>query len=366
MTIEYRWADGDLSRFPVLVAELVQLKVDVIVLSGPPAVRAAQRATYTIPIVFVLLSDPAVGGYVASLARPGGNMTGLASQYEELITKQLQLLQEALPKVSRVAILHQRESSTAILSAAETAARSLALTARTLKVSEVNEFEGVFKTARSERVGAIHVLPSPIFNAHRKRLIELAARYRLPAVYEFRNYVEDGGLMSYGPSIVEMFRGMASYVDRILKGAKPGDLPIERPTTFELAINLKTARPHDPAVPVGASRPDHRIARARESRAGARRDVRLDSPSAIPNRGAHAAYRVCYNSCSFVPRSLIRRGVMAIDIKDIEARIQLALMFISLVNNSDSFWSRPARKTGQPLEVFLNLVRSRVTCGLSG
>ena len=242
VTIEYRWADGDLSRFPVLVAELVQLKVDVIVLSGPPAVRAAQRATYTIPIVFVLLSDPAVGGYVASLARPGGNMTGLASQYEELITKQLQLLQEALPKVSRVAILHQRESSTAILSAAETAARSLALTARTLKVSEVNEFEGVFKTARSERVGAIHVLPSPIFNAHRKRLIELAARYRLPAVYEFRNYVEDGGLMSYGPSIVEMFRGMASYVDRILKGAKPGDLPIERPTTFELAINLKTAK----------------------------------------------------------------------------------------------------------------------------
>ena len=242
VTIEYRWADGDLSRFPVLVAELVQLKVDVIVLSGPPAVRAAQRATYTIPIVFVLLSDPAVGGYVASLARPGGNMTGLASQYEELITKQLQLLQEALPKVSRVAILHQRESSTAILSAAETAARSLALTARTLKVSEVNEFEGVFKTARSERVGAIHVLPSPIFNAHRKHLIELAARYRLPAVYEFREYVEDGGLMSYGPSIVEMFRGMASYVDRILKGAKPGDLPIERPTTFELAINLKTAK----------------------------------------------------------------------------------------------------------------------------
>ena len=228
VTIEYRWAGGDPSRFPVLAAELVQLKVDVIVLSGPPAMRAAQKATNTIPIVFVLLSDPALGGYVTSLARPGGNMTGLASQYEELITKQLQLLQEALPKVSRVAILHQRESSTAILSAAETAARSLALTARTLMVSEVNEFEGIFKTA--------------IFNAHRKRLIELAARYRLPAVYEFRNYVEDGGLMSYGPSIVEMFRGMASYVDRILKGAKPGDLPIERPTTFELAINLKTAK----------------------------------------------------------------------------------------------------------------------------
>jgi len=242
LTFEYRWADGDNSRFPVLVAELVQLKVDVIVLSGPSAMRAAQKATNTIPIVFVLLSDPAVGGYVTSLARPGGNMTGLASQYEELITKQLQLLQEALPKISRVAILQQRESSPAILSAAETAARNLALTARTRVVSQVSELEGVFKTARSERVGAIHVLPSPVFNAHRKRLIELAARYRLPAVYEFREYVEDGGLMSYGPSIVEMFRGMASYVDRILKGAKPGDLPIERPTKFELVLNLKTAK----------------------------------------------------------------------------------------------------------------------------
>jgi len=249
VTIEYRWAEGDRSRFPALAAELVQLKVDVIVLSGPPALRAAQRATSTIPIVFVLLADPVADGYVTSLARPGGNKTGLASQFEELITKQLQLLKEALPRVARIAILYHRESSPAILREAETAARDLALMAKTLRVSEVTELEGAFRTARSEQLGAIHVLPSPIFNAHRKRLIDLAARYRLPAVYEFKDYVQDGGLMSYGPSIVEMYRGMASYVDRILKGAKPGDLPIERPQTFELVINLKTAKALGLTVP---------------------------------------------------------------------------------------------------------------------
>jgi putative ABC transport system substrate-binding protein len=242
VTIEYRWAEGNSDRLPALVAELVQGKVDVIVLSGRPAIRAAREATSTIPIVFVILSDPVTLGFVPSLARPGGNMTGLASEFEALITKQLQLLKEAVPKVSRVALLHHPEIAPAVTSAAEAAAQRLGLTARTLKVAEVAEFENAFKMARSERAGAIHVLPSPFFNAHRARLIELAARYRLPAVYEFRNYVEDGGLMSYGPSINEMYRGMASYVDRILKGAKPGDLPIERPTTFELVINLKTAK----------------------------------------------------------------------------------------------------------------------------
>jgi ABC-type uncharacterized transport system substrate-binding protein len=242
VTIEYRWADGNSDRLPVLAAELVQVKVDIIVLSGRPAILAAREATGSIPIVFVILSDPVTLGFVPSLARPGGNMTGLASEFEALVTKQLQLLTEALPKVSRVALLRHPEIAPAVTSAAETAAQRLGLTARTLKVAEVAEFENAFKTARSERAGAIHVLPSPFFNAHRARLIELAARYRLPAVYEFKNYVEDGGLMSYGPSINAMYWGMASYVDRILKGAKPGDLPIERPTTFELVVNLKTAK----------------------------------------------------------------------------------------------------------------------------
>ena len=241
LAIVYRDAEGSPSRFHALAAELVQLKVDAIVVTGPPAIRAAREATDTIPIVFVALADPVASGYVTSLSRPGGNLTGLASQYEELITKQVQLFKEAVPTLSRIALLHHRESWPAIVGAAETAARSLALTAKTVKVEGL-DFESAFKTARSERVGAIHVLPSPIFYAHRKQLIELAARYRLPGVYELKPFVDDGGLMSYGPNIIEMFRGMAGYVDRILKGAKPGDLPIERPTKFELVINLKTSK----------------------------------------------------------------------------------------------------------------------------
>ncbi len=165
----------------------------------------------------------------------------IAPQYEELITRQLQLLKEALPTVSRVALLYDPGTWPGILSAAEPAAQILGLTARAVEAEGV-EFENAFKTARSEHVGAIHVLPSPIFYAHRGQLIELAAKYHLPAMYELAQYVQKGGLMAYGPSINDMFRGMASYVDRILRGARPGDLPIERPSKFELIINLKTAK----------------------------------------------------------------------------------------------------------------------------
>ena len=242
MTIEYRGAEGNPDRLPALVAELVQAKVDVIVLSGTPAIRAAQKATRTIPIVFVVLTDPVTLGFVPSLARPGGNMTGVASDFEELITKQLQLLKEGVSNLSRVALLRQSGLPTPVLIAAESAARSLGLTSRTLNVAGPAEFEDAFNVARSERAGAILVLPSPYFEAQHTRLIELAARYGLPACYELRNYVRDGGLMSYGPSIDEMFARSASYVDRILKGANPGDLAIEQPTKFELVINLKTAK----------------------------------------------------------------------------------------------------------------------------
>jgi putative tryptophan/tyrosine transport system substrate-binding protein len=213
VTIEYRWAAGDPTRHRALVTDLVQLKVDVIVLSGPSAIRAAREATSTVPIVFVLLTDPVAAGYVKSFARPGGNLTGMASQFEELITKQLQLLQETLPRLSRITLLQHRDSLLAVLGAAETASRNLGLTARTFRIAEMAECEQVFKTSRRERVDAIHVLPSPVFNAHRRQLIDLAARYRLPAVYEFTDYVQDGGLMSYGPSIADLHRGMASYVD---------------------------------------------------------------------------------------------------------------------------------------------------------
>jgi len=239
--VEYRWAQSDPDRLPGLVAELLQANVEVIVLSGSTAIRAAQKATRTVPIVFVVLADPVTSGFVKSLARPGGNMTGVASQYEELITKQLQLLKEALPRLSRVALLYYTDISSAIVGAAEVAAHSLGLTTRVYGVSGVADFQKVFEGASKERVGAIQVLPSPWFNGQRALLIDLAAKHRLPAFYEFSNYVTDGGLMSYGPSISDMHGRAATYVDRILKGAKTAELPIERPTRFELVINLRTA-----------------------------------------------------------------------------------------------------------------------------
>ena len=249
VTIENRWAEGNPDRLPALVAELVQAKVDVIVVSGSPAIRAAQKATRTIPIVFVVLTDPVTMGFMSSLARPGGNMTGVASQFEELIAKQLQLLKEGIPNLSRVALLRQSGLPTPVLAAAESAARSLGLTAWTLNVAGPAEFENAFNVARGERAGAILVLPSPYFEVQHARLIELAARYSLPACYELGNYVRDGGLMSYGPSIDAMYARSATYVDRILKGANPGDLAVEQPSKFELVINLKTARALGLTVP---------------------------------------------------------------------------------------------------------------------
>ena len=241
IVFEYGWAEGSVERLPALVAAFLQRPVDIIVLSGSPALSVAHRATRTTPIVFIVLTDPVALGFVASFARPGGNITGMASQFEELITKQLQLLREAIPRLSRVALLHQAGLPAVVLTAAETTTRALGLTAHMLKVNEWSELDNAFKTASAERAGAMLVLPSPYFDTQSKILIALAARYRLPAFYEFKNFVENGGLMSYGPNINEMYARAASYVDRILKGAYPGDLAIERPRTFELVINLKTA-----------------------------------------------------------------------------------------------------------------------------
>lgn len=249
VVIEQRWADGQSDRLPGLLVELVQARVDVIVVSGPAAMAAAQKATTTLPVVFVLLVDPVSMGFVKSLAHPGGNMTGLSSQYEQLITKQLQLLKETVPNLSRVALLRHAEAAQSILAAAEAAARSLGLTARTLTVGGVTEFEDAFKAARGDRAGAVHVLPSPFFGAQRARIIELAARHRLPAFYELKLYVQDGGLMSYGPSLEDLYGRSASYVDRILKGANPGDLAIERPARFELVVNRKTAQALGLSIP---------------------------------------------------------------------------------------------------------------------
>lgn len=250
LAIETRWVDGQPDRLAPMVDELIRANVEVILVSGPTAMRAAQKATRTIPIVFVLLANPVVLGLVPSLARPGGNMTGLASQFEELVTKQMQLLKEAVPSLARVALLRHVESAEPIVVAAETAARGLGLAAHTFTVAGEAEFESAFKAARSAHADAIHVLPSPFLGARRGRLIELAARYRLPAFYELRIFVQEGGLMSYGPSIDDLWLRSASYVDRILKGARPGDLAIERASRFELVINRKTAAALGLALPL--------------------------------------------------------------------------------------------------------------------
>ena len=242
VTFEYRWAEGHPERLPALARELVALKVDVIVTAGTVPIRAAKDASRTIPIVFVVLVDPVAGGLVKSFARPGGNVTGWASQFEELVTKQPQLMKEALPGLARLVLLARVEGSREFVGRAEAAARGLGLTVHSLRVAAVDEYENAFKMAQRERAGAVQVLPSPIFGGQRHTLIDLAAKYRLPAICEYRDYVEDGGLMSYGPSVTAMFRGAAGYVDRILKGARPEDLPIARPTTFELVINLRTAK----------------------------------------------------------------------------------------------------------------------------
>jgi putative tryptophan/tyrosine transport system substrate-binding protein len=244
VVIEYRWADGDLTRLPALASDLMATtSVDVFLASGGPGVRAAQQAARAVPIVAAIISDPVVAGFAASLARPGGNITGLAVQFEELATKQLQLLKETVPNVARVAILddHARRN-TFVQKAAEAAARSLGLTTQVVTILGERDLEGAFRTAKVGRANAMYVLPSPTFARQRARLAELAVKHRLPGSYEDRQYVDAGGLMSYGPNFPDLFRRSASYVDRILKGAKPADLPVEQPTKFELVINLKTAK----------------------------------------------------------------------------------------------------------------------------
>ena len=226
---EYRWAEGNIDRLSGFAAELARLKVGVIVTAGTQGIRAAQSATSTIPIVFaVVLADPVELGFAKSLARPGGNTTGLASQYEEIITKHVQLLAETVPGISRMALLRHMSAPPIYEATASAAANKLGLKVQVLTVGEVGELEGAFKSVQANKAQGLLVLPSALLNAQRLAIIRLAAAYQLPAFYEFREFVEDGGLMSYGPSIPEMYRRAARYVDRVLKGTKPGDLPIER------------------------------------------------------------------------------------------------------------------------------------------
>jgi ABC-type uncharacterized transport system substrate-binding protein len=247
VVIEIRSAEGKLERLPALAAELVALRVDVILAAGTPHALAAKQATRTIPIVFAAGTDPVMDGLVTSLARPGGNVTGLSSLGSELVAKRLELLKQAVPGVSRVAVLWHpgalgERTEKDMLKEAEVAARALGVRLQFVEARGPADFDRAFSDMTRARVDALTLLTSTMFLSERRRLVALAAKHRLPAVYPWRDVVDAGGLMSYGPDLADLFRRAATYVDKILKGAKPGDLPVEQPTKFELVINLKTAK----------------------------------------------------------------------------------------------------------------------------
>ena len=252
VVMEYRWADGHFERLPGLAAELVRLKVDVIAASPTPAALAAKKATATIPIVGMSLTDPVGLGLIASVARPGGNVTGMSySLGPEIFAKHLALLKDVVPKVRRVAILSNPAgpAQPATIRNIQEAARSLGLQLVLAEARGPEEFDAAFAAIARERVGALVVVMDPAYIAHRGRLPDLAARNRLPSMFTQRVDAEAGGLMSFGPSIAGINRRAATYVDKILKGARPGDLPVEQATTFELVINLKTAKALELTVP---------------------------------------------------------------------------------------------------------------------
>ena len=249
--IEYRSAEGKLDRVPELAAELVRLKVDVILAAGDASIRALQQATRTIPIVVGTAGDLVGPGYAASLARPGGNITGLSATSPELSAKRLEILREVLPTISRVAILWNPSNPVKVqdFNEAKAGARALKLRLQSLEVRSATDFAGAFQTATRSRPDALLVLQDLLTGEYGPRIIEFTAKSRLPTMWVSKEWVEAGGLMSYGPSEPDMWRRAATYVDKILKGAKPADLPIEQPTRFELVINLRTAKTLGLAIP---------------------------------------------------------------------------------------------------------------------
>ncbi len=258
IAIDYRWAEGKLERLPGFVADLIHAGVDVIVSSATPAIRIAQEQTTTIPIVMAGVTDPVGNGFAASLARPGGNITGLTHVSPDLTGKRLELLKEVVPRLLSVAVLwnpNQPGQSTAFKDM-QAAAQVLKLTAISMEVRSREEIERVLSVKGKERPQALFELPDPLTFFNRELIAEFAARQRLPAMYSFREYVDAGGLMSYGTSFPDLFRRAATYVDKILKGAKPSDLPVEQPKKFEFIINLKAAKQ------IGLTIPPNVLARA--------------------------------------------------------------------------------------------------------
>ena len=257
IVVDYRYAQGNADRERAL-AGLVRLKVDVIVTTGPTVTRNAKEATTTIPIVFAQDGDPVASGFVASLARPGGNLTGLSNLSPELSGKRLEFLKEIVPKLSRVAVIGSSiEPNTAqIVKETELAAGALKVKVQYLDVLSSKDIETAFRAATKERADGAVLLGSVVFNSHRMQIVELAVKHRLPATYTRPEFVEEGGLMTYGPSINDLFRRAATDVDKILKGAKPADLPVEQPKKFEFVINLKAAKQ------IGLTIPPNVLARA--------------------------------------------------------------------------------------------------------
>jgi len=244
VVIEWRSAKGEYDRLPQLAADLVQSKVDVIVVQGMPAAQVAKRATSTIPIVLAIVADPVASGLVASFSHPGGNITGLSAMTEDLSAKRLQLLKEAVPRFTRVAVLWNPDTAfhTKVMEELKAAAPSLSMELSFVGVRTYEEFGPAFSAVRRARAQAVYVIEDALFFNHRMTLVKLASKARLPIIYWVKEFAEGGGLMSYGASYGDLFRRSAGYVDKILKGAKPGDLPIEQPTKFELVVNLKTAQ----------------------------------------------------------------------------------------------------------------------------
>jgi putative ABC transport system substrate-binding protein len=253
--IESRWAEGKPERFPVLAAELAALKVDVIMSAGGTlGALAARRATTTLPIVFGAVGDPVADGLVTSLARPGGNATGLSSVANDLVGKWLDLLKQVVPGVGLVAILWKPDSMTdgfraIMLKEAGNSAQTLGMQLQVVEAQGPADFDRAFSELSAKGVGALVVSNTPAYDIERQRVVDLAAKNRLPTIYTTRSYVDSGGLMSYGTSFADLHRRAASYVDKILKGAKPADLPVEQPTKFELFINLRTAKALGVTVP---------------------------------------------------------------------------------------------------------------------
>ncbi|HJS77850.1 MAG TPA: ABC transporter substrate-binding protein [Burkholderiales bacterium] len=251
IAIEYRWAEGDYTRFPTLIKELIAAKVAIIVTAGTPATLAVKKATTSIPVVMIAVGDPVGTGIVSSLRLPGGNITGLTSISPELDGKRLELLREVVPGISHVAVLWNSSSPLQVVAEKQTraAADALGMKMLSLGVRSKEDIEEAFGQMLKQRPQALLVLADRLFLHHRERIMAFALEHRLPGVHAYRELVDAGGLMSFGPSYAGMHRRAAIFVDRILRGAKPGDLPVERPASFELVVNLKTARKFGLTIP---------------------------------------------------------------------------------------------------------------------